>query len=624
MISIGFSAPNITAAIFNAKDDSEFVASTSILKNQKFQWNPTLKVWTKPAVLYNDNLYDTLMLVTNVYFPAVIKEAIKNYPKTLPSELIVSDPIESIDYSRITKFPPITGKKPYENFQDEDIRKALSRNRFLFNWDTGCGKSFATAAIYGYLRLYKNVSKMIIITSRIGTYNLQKEMYKFCQNIELEDTVVFNSPRSFKKTGRKIFDIPEVCNRKILVFSYSSWKLITKAYGDKPKGKILNVPLDNFFDAGTDKLICLDECQYLSNPKSERSKAIFKYLRYFKYRYLFSATPADKNEKLYSVCSMLDPKLCRYLNYNAWINKYNDVGTWFSKYAINPKKWHLDELDELNRELADYSVKRLAAEVLDLPPLHIETISIDMSDKQKDMYKELTNEIVNHCLKKNPNLEAASVDIIHEAFSTVMSFCENPKILATSPTENVSDKFKEKCGKYNYSSDYAKLEVVDDILEDENENDQRGILWYIHPKTKEVVIERYAKYDPIVISAELSEEERDAALTEFKSNPKHKLLIASQNILATSVTLIECTFAIYLETVFAYETYLQSRGRIYRIGQKHNVRVYHIWLNKSTDLFHINAIENKGDLVNYLFSAKSKNPPKLSLEEIKQLFSGEL
>lgn len=623
MISIGFNPPNITASILNTKNDVEFKSSVSILKNQKFTWNAKTMYWEKAAVLYNKNLYDTLRLVADVYFPAAVQQAIENYPSTLPSELIKEADIEEIDYSQLMKDPyrPVKGKAPYENYQDEDIRRALRQNRFLFNWEMGLGKSFATAVIYEYLRTYKNAPKMILITSRIGTYNLQNEMHKFCKHISLDDVQVFNSPKSFKKTGRQIFNDESVCSKHILVFSYDSWKLMAAAYGDTARSKKLNIPIDNYFEPETDRIICLDECHYLSNPKSERSKSLFKYLKYFKYRYLFSATPADKNEKLYSITLMLDPKLCRYLKYSQWLNKYNDMGTWFSPYAINGKRWHEDELRELNEELAYYSAKRNAADVLDLPPTSTETFEIDMSDKQMALYKEVTNDIVNEVLKKNPDLESSSVDIIKEAFSTVMSFVENPNILAASATKNVTDAVKAKCEKYNFSADYAKLDVVDAILEDENENEQRGILWYIHPKTKDVIVDRYAKYKPIVISAELTEEERDIALAEFKNNPEHKLLIASQNILATSVTLIECSFAIYLETAFSYETYLQSRGRIYRIGQEKKVRFYHIWYRNSTDIFHVAAIDRKSDLVNTLFSAKEK--PRLSVQEIKKIFTGE-
>ena len=632
MISIGFQAPKIVASVMNCKDQSDFASQTSILKNQKFTWNPNTKYWEKSALLYNDNLEDILRCVAkDVYFPAPIKQLIKEFPSKLPSELIQEQEILNIDYSKLCKinpktgshFYPVKGKAPYENYQDEDIRRALRQNRFLFNWSMGCGKSFATAIIYEYLKVYKNVGKMILLTTRIGTYNLQSELSKFCLHVDRDDVLVFNSPKSYKKYSRKIFDNEEVCSKKVLVFSYDSWKLMATAYGDKARGKILNIPLDNFYGAGKDKLICLDECQQLSNPKSERSRSLFKYMKFFKYRYLFSATPADKNEKLYSVCMLLDPKLVRYMKYNEWINYYNDVGTWFSKYAINPKKWHQEDLDALNQDLAKYSAKRDAKDVLELLPARTETFTIDMSDKQKELYRLLTNDIVNNAIKKNPSLDGASVDVIHEAFSTVCSFCENPNILGTNTSQLVSDHIKEKCAKYNYSSDYAKLDVIDAILEDEIDEQEvpnRGILWYTHPKTKDVVVERYAKYKPIIIAAELSEEERDAALAEFKSNPEHKILIASQNILATSVTLIECTFAIYLETSFSWETYHQSTGRIYRIGQDKHVRFYHIWLNDSTDMFHQRALQVKKEITDYLFSAKEK--PVLSLAQMRDLFSG--
>lgn len=623
MISIGFNSPNITASILNAKKPGEFEASVSILKNQKFRWNAANKLWEKSAIFYSDNLYDTLRLVTDVYFPEPVKQEIKNYPSTLQSELIQNAEVEYIDYSKIIKAPykPIQGKHPFEDFQDEDIRKSLKQNRFLFNWTMGLGKSFATAVIYEYLRTYKNVPKMILLTSRIGTYNLQDELCKFCLHLDKEDILVFNSPKSFKKFGRKIFDVEEVNNKKVLIFSYDSWKLMVSSYKEKSKS-FSKKELDNFFGVETDKLICLDECHYLSNPKSDRSKSIFKYLGYFKYRYLFSATPADKNEKLYSICLMLDPKLCMYLSYSDWINKYNDVGTWFSKYAINKNGWHEEELEELNQQLSKYSAKRNAEDVLNLPKCTFKTFNVDMSEKQRNLYKLITNDIVNNAMKKNPGMDDTSIDVIKEAFSTVMSFVENPNVLATSPSDTVSDSLKEKCAKYNFASDYIKLDVVDAILEDELDNNQRGIIWYIHPKTKDVIIERYKKYDPVIISAEMSEEERNEKLKAFKEDEKHKILIASQNILSTSVTITEATFAIYLEVSFSYATYLQSTGRIYRIGQENPVRMYHIWINDSTDVFHQKAIEQKSDLVNSLFSAREK--PILSLKQMKELFEGNI
>ena len=620
MLSIGFQAPYILAAVVS-KSDQDFKASISILKSAKFSWDTTTKLWKKHAVLYTSNLHDLLAIGTEVYFPKPIKDLIENYSNTLPSELEKYETIDQIDYSQLSDFKPIKGKAPYENFQDEDIKRALQQNRFLFNWTMGAGKSFATSIIYEFLKIYRSVDKFILFTSRIGTYNLKNELTKFCKHLDVSDIEVFNSTKSFGK-NRKIFDSEDINNKKVLVMSYDSWKLIAKEYGDTERSKKVNIPLENFFKDQKNWLICFDECQYLSNPKSGRSKSIFKYLRRFKYRYLFSATPADKPEKLYSVCVLLDPKLAKLLTYGDWLAKYNDLGTYFSKYAINKKAWHWEELDQLNQDLTLYSSKR-SYEVLDLPPYSTEEFEIEMSEKQRNIYKLFTTELVKKCLTENETVVDSTVALIRHAFALVTSFCENPNIIATSKSDMISDTIRKLCEKYNFNKDYAKLDVVDAILDDEvDEKGHRGIVWYIHPVTKDTIAERYKKYDPIIVSSELSEIERDALIKKFKSDDNHKILIASQNILATSVTLVECSFAVYLETSFSYESFYQSTGRIYRIGQENPVKIYHIWLKNSTDMFHKTAIETKGDLVSMLFT---KNKPKFeNLKQVQKLFLGEL
>lgn len=623
MITLGFEKGNIVAGVVNTKDESDFKMCCSILKNQKFRWNPDRRQWEKSALLYNNDLYDVLKIITDVYFPDIVKQQIENYPNTLPTEYEEYAPIEKLDYTKYVKFPPIKGKHPYETFQDEDIRKALSRNRMLFNWSMGCGKSYATSVIYEYLRVERSVPKMILLTTRVGTLNLRKELCKFCNSLKLEDVAVFNSPKSFKRQagGRKIFDSVEICEKKVLVFSYDSWKLMASAYGDKKQGRKTNIPLE-MFTHGYECLLCLDECHQLSNPKSERSKSLFKYLNLFKYRYLFSATPADKPEKLYALCRILDPNLVGFMKYDDWIHKYNDVGTFFSKYAINKKKWHMDEIEKLNKRLEKFSAKREAKDVLDLPPCREKTFYIGMGEKQQALYKIVVNDIVNECIRRHPDMASTTVDVIKEAFSTVMSFTENPNVLGASSSTFVSDEVKEKCKKYNYNADYEKLDAVDAIIEDEIERDNRGILWYIHPLTKDILKEKYTNLNPIIISAEMNADERDELLEEFIRNKDHKILIASQNILATSVTITEASYAIYLETSFSYETYLQSTGRIYRIGQKKDVRIYHIYYENSVDVFHEIALGKKADLSSMLFASEKK--PVFSLQEMKQMFEGQL
>lgn len=632
MITIGLEGPDIVASIqCNYGDEKEFKACITALRTAKFTYNAKNKDWRMKVAMYKAGTFDILRLMTEVYVPTNLIPTINNFYNTMPSDLIEFEPIKEIDYSSISNFQPFKGKKPYENYQDEDIKKALSQNRFLFNWEMGLGKSFATAIIYGWLRANRGVDKMILFTSKIGTYNLAKEMVKFYKGINLEDIYVFAGAKSFnefkktlprgeaKKKYRRIFDHESICNKKILVFNYDAWKLVSNEYGDTARKKG-HIPLDNFFQ-GTVPLVCLDECHKLSNPQSDRGKAVLSYMRYFQYRYLFSATPADKPEKLYSVGFLLDPKLIWFLRYNEWINKYNDVGTYFSKFAINKKKWHMDELDVLNQQLSKYSAKRLAEDCLDLPGRRMmPPFMIDMDPEQDKLYKMLVNYLINKAIQEGAD-EYGIADVIRDSFGTIQNFLENPHVTGNALSDTISQEIKDACANYNYSKSFAKLEVVDDIIEEEMENEKRGIIWYIHPDTLECLRERYAKLNPVVVEAGLSDAERDKLIDEFKYKDSHKILIASINIMNTSVTVTEATFAIYLENTYSYENYFQSLGRIHRIGQKEVTRFYHMYYQNTINVFSQVALNNKKDLVDTLFDGERRS---LNLQQAKSIFLGEI
>ena len=631
MIFLGIDGKDLVASI-KENDNAGFQACVAGLKNRKFRWDPKTKQWRLPIPLVPDDLYDVLMMFTDkVYYPDTVKETVKNWYNILPSELKTFDKVENVNFTDYVNFPPIKGKAPFENYQAEDVIRAVSQNRFLFNWEMGLGKSWATAFVYEYLKAHHNCQKMILFTSKIGTYNLAKEMDKFCKHTDVNDVAVFSSVKSFdnfkktlpkelKKDNRKIFNFPEINNKKILVFAYDAWKIVAKEYGDKPLGRTNNIPLENFFQ-GTTRLMCNDECQKLSNPKSDRSKMIFRYLRSFDFRYDFSATPADKPEKLYSVAYTLDPKLTFFLKYDDWIDKYNDRGTYFSKYAINKSRWHMDEIDLLNRNMLPYSAKRNAADCLDLPTLRMmKPIMISMDDTQTKIYREAVNELINKAIQNGAD-NYGLADAVRDAFVSIQTLLENPNVMGPDNTSNTfSPHIKELCGKYNYSKNFAKLEVVDDILEEEFENDRRGIIWFTHPKTMDSLKERYKNLKPICIEAELRDEERDALVEEFKKDPTHKILIASINIMNTSVTVNEATFAVYLENTYSYENYFQSMGRIYRIGQKEEVHIWHMYYEGTTNIYSKMALDKKQDLVKGLFSDKRI---ALSMDEIRDIFMGE-
>lgn len=603
------------------------------LKTAKFRFDKTSKAWWMPIQLMSEQVYGTLKLFVNdIFYTDYDRELVRNYRNTLPTELKLFPAIEKIDYDSIVNWPPIKGKAPYENFQDEDIRKALRLNHYLFCWEMGCGKSFATSVIYKYREANNNCGKMILFTSKIGTNNLDSEMAKFCKGLKDEDTLVFSSLDSYKQVKqwlprgskisrmRKIFDIPEVNDKKILVFSYDAWKIVAKEYGDTERNRSTNVPIENFFK-DYEPLLCLDECHKMSNPQAARFKYLARYYSKFNFRYAFSATPADKPEKLYSIATFLDPWLVEYMSYSDWIQKYNEVGTYFSKFAINKNKWDQELLDDLNLRMSKLSAKRAAYDVLDLPELKlVKPIILDMDEEQKKIYRFVVNDLINRAIAEGKD-DYGLGDVIRDSFLQIQNLLENPNVCGKDSTSTkFTDEVKEMCESYNYSEKFAKLNIVDDIIEDEDEDGHRGIIWYMHPKTLEELKKRYAKYKPICMEASCKDDKvRQALVDEFKKNSEHKILIASITLMNTSLTVTEASYAVYLENTYSYENYFQSTGRIYRYGQKNPVRIYHMFYRNTSNMSSLLALNAKKDLVNSLFSG---DKCKMSLAEVKDLFTG--
>ena len=66
MITLGFNNGQKVASIVQ-EDDMGFKTCTSLLKNQKFQWNPNNRWWEKSAIFYSNDLFDILSSMAKVF-----------------------------------------------------------------------------------------------------------------------------------------------------------------------------------------------------------------------------------------------------------------------------------------------------------------------------------------------------------------------------------------------------------------------------------------------------------------------------------------------------------------------------------------------------------------------------
>ena len=388
-------------------------------------------------------------------------------------------------------------------------------------------------------------------------------------------------------------DVNKICNEE---------KKVKKITAKNPRRPYL--PIAEWCNGGEAMLI-LDEAHNIANPTSQQTQMMLLHAPLFKYRYLFSGTPADKFEKLYAQYQVLDPYLNYNLSYNAWKDKLAVLGDHFSAYAI--KEWKRDELEKLNKRFTgSYGNYYNTSDVVELPDHYEKRVYCAMNPKHRELYQAFVQEDL-------ANLKGFSTRDIVNRFPYQMLSLDCPKLLLNQ--EKLSSRLYKAIE--GFKDDYlSKLEYTDAILEEETAPTEKGILWALHPATLDILYKRYQKYNPILINADIEQSERFALVDEFKKGD-HRLLIASISCLNTSVTITECSFQVYLERGFSYSTFEQSQRRIYRAGQDKTVTSYYLIYERSLDSLVDANLSSKGQIVE---GAVSKD--FLTKEQWQRIFNG--
>lgn len=583
-----------------------------IFRKYRITYNPTKKCYIFDISVYSDIYNDVKSIGEDINVDLYTQKCIKDFSSQ--SELKISK-TRVVFKEDLLKFPPLIGKHPNEEFQRDDIKKGLSRNRFLFHHDMGLGKSYILTALIDHLRYYGKIDKCLVMSSNIGVQNVKSEILGFSKSLKDEDILLLTSVAKTKFENRNIFD-SDVYPQKVIIMSYDVLKSISNYYYDREKATKKNphpstktdykkccIPIKEWL-GGKDGGIFLDECHNLASPKSRRTEIANMIIPEFEYRYLFTGTLSDKYEKLYEPCWILDPLLVEHKKYDAWLSSYNERGTRFSQYAINPDGWDLKKIEGLNKKLLeDYSVKRKFTDCLDLPPMvMIPIIYTNMSKLQRNIYEMFSNQSSAMIFDKTRESGDFSHKMIN-LFPYLQISVDNPSCLKDSKNfEKFTPELQHLIEKYDYNKDNEKLKIIDDIISEKLEEGKKGILWYFHPQTQIALEQRYKKYNPVIINRELEKSKRFDMVTYFKEHPECKIMIASINILNTSVTVTEAKYQVYVEKTYNYMDYEQSLRRIWRKGQEDVTETYSIRFNNSIDNLQELNLLCKGNIINALLN----------------------
>ena len=432
---------------------------------------------------------------------------------------------------------------PYQNkvvkFMKE-IEKDY-RSAGMINLEMGLGKSFISLALI--FETIEDISKTLIIVPKSLLHNWENE-YKRYQ--EGRNKLRFSNYYGLD-ISRGNFD------ENIILTTYDSVRL---------NNDYVNMTFDR---------VILDESQNIRNHKNSISKQIVN-LKCRK-RWCLSGTPFYNNySDLYAQCKFLGKE------------PFNKKKSW-----INPTQ---EFLDEFRKEFC-YILKKKEVfkgnKALELPKLNHKNVKIELSKKERNIYNKFKD-----MLNEGGNTLAYLIKIRQSCCnSKVMTKVLNSCSLCKSYT------FKQyKCGHYicdicmdykSRPSDYIKSHrcdvckidstKFDAILKIINEmgKDEKMVI-FTQWKNMASLLKKYLKKRDIKthnIHGGVTLKKRNEMIEKY-NNDNRKVLIATIQTCGVGINLTRANHVILIDSWWNESLERQAIDRLYRLGQKREVNVYHL------------------------------------------------
>ncbi len=344
----------------------------------------------------------------------------------------------------------------------------------------------------------------------------------------------------------------------------------------------------------TFKLAILDESQFIKNPESKTTTAVYQLKS--DYRMSLTGTPVENNlVDLWAQMNFANPGLLGTLSN-------------FQYYYSNPLSRNPEDKQgkELLSLIQPFILRRTKKDVApELPDLS-ETISYcNMTEEQQELYETEKSKVRNLVIDQ---LEKGALDtgtnpiMILKALMQLRQISNHPKLVEADTTSN-SGKFDEITSKLDtlmaenhkvliFSSFVKHLRLVEEYCSQKN-------------------------YDYSLLTG--STTNREKVITDFKANKNVRVFLISLKAGGFGLNLTEADYVFIIDPWWNPAAEMQAINRAHRIGQHKNVFVYR-FITKNSVEEKILYLQSKKKQLAETFIKPHKMIGKMTREEILQLF----
>ena len=499
--------------------DKEAVAAVKELKTRF--WNPDEKCW---EIEYKD--LDALKLrLPDFRFDVTNEEIIPVAVKTN---------VADFEFKTKPMGHQVTG-----------IQYGLDHNRWLLADSMGLGK---TKTVIDLAVIRKNTVGLKHCLIVCGVNSLKWNWLEEIEKHSNETGWIFGM-RKGKRTGKwsigsnadKLEDINKVGNDPEID---SHFFLITNI--ESLRNTDIANKLKELCDNDIIGMVACDESHACRNLNTLQGTGLLQLQP--TYRVAMTGTPLMNNPlDLYAILKWLG-----YEKYSFWS---------FKNYFCNMDEWggvvSYKNIDELRDQLSTIMLRRTKEEVLDLPEKVYISEYVELTDEQRKLYNKIIDDA----------MQSEDTDVKECILATYLKL------------RQVSGGI----GQFGEVKKNPKLDRLEELVEEAVYSGTKVIVYSNWVGGLKPAIERLSKYNPVVITGETNDADRQAIVNRFQNDPEVKVICATTGAAGVGITLTAATEVIFLDEPYTNAAKEQACDRAHRIGTTSTVTIHTIMGHNTYD-----------------------------------------
>lgn len=458
-------------------------------------------------------------------------------------------------------------KRMLKPFQEDVVKHNIAvKNGANFSCP-GSGKTTMLLAGYSHFKYNERIVDKLLVICPISAFSAWETEYEECFGVEAKSVRLNGGGRE------KYYKYAN--DNEIFLTNYSTLC--------NDVNKIIRILKKYKF------MVVLDESHYIKNISQEATWAnsALNIAEYAKVRGILSGTPAP--------------------------NDIKDFWTQFTflmagEHVFGNRARFLEEIknDKRRKEMMDkinYLSHRVTKRDLNLPPVRIEIVKVDMTSLQNEMYNLVAEELYNELSKMNSKEAQTFLSWKKSKVIRLRQISSNPLLLKESICDFVNSKGIGGYGSIvgiiaNYERHETSpkiLKTVELVINKIKEGKKRILVWTDFVSNilqlEDIFVNKglsvfkvfgdIPKEPTYEVCDSFTREGQIAAFLESENG----VLIANPQTMAECVSLhMGCHVAIYMDRSFNCAHWMQSKDRIHRVGLDENIITEYFIIENSNSI----------------------------------------